>query len=97
VGGTPVAWPMTMKLAIALLLVGCTVGAAKPPVRGPRLVPSEAFDHQDPAADVSRNPVTVRCTGHYNDPGPQFTSGPGGKGEALGFIGFALAMAALSP
>jgi len=87
---------MTMKLALALLLVGCTIGAAKPPVRGPKLVPSEALDHQDPAADVSRNPVTVRGTGHYDDPGPQFTCEHGGKGEALGFIGFALAMAALS-
>jgi hypothetical protein len=85
-----------MKLVLALLLVGCTVGTAKPPVRGPWLVPAEALDRQDPAADVSHNPVTVRCVGSYSDPGPRSTYEHGGPGAALGAIGIALAMGALA-
>jgi hypothetical protein len=54
------------------------------------------LDLQDPAADASHNPVTVRCVGHYSGPGPRFTGEHGGAGEALGAIGFALAMGALA-
>ena len=82
---------MMTRLAL-FVLTSCTI-ATSSGVRDPRvdhhLVPAEALDHQNPAADTSHNPI-ISSDVEANHQGPAAWNWHGGKYDALAAIGYVL-------